>query len=223
MHQRKMRWERLKAIWYWLARWGCRVLCIFFFRFRAYGMENVPEKGPFILASNHQSFLDPLFCGVPLRRPLYFVARDSLFSNKFFGGLIRSVNAIPVRRGQADIASIRRVIAKLNDGEGVCLFPEATRTSDGRIADFKPGFGLLCKKTNAIIVPVLIDGAFECWPRYKRIFSPGAVSICYGQAINAEQLKDVGDKALADILTRKVRQMQEQCRFKQGKQPYNYQ
>jgi 1-acyl-sn-glycerol-3-phosphate acyltransferase len=218
-----MRREKLKVIWYWLARWGCRVLCIFFFRFRAYGMENIPQQGPFILASNHQSYLDPIFCGVAMRRRLHFVARDSLFTNRFFAGLIRSVNAIPVRRGQADIASIRRVIAKLNDGEGVCLFPEATRTSDGRIADFKPGFGLLCKKTNAIIVPVLIDGAFECWPRYKRIFSPGAVSICYGQAIKAEHLKGVSDNALADILTRKVRQMQEQYRSKRGQQPYNYQ
>jgi len=212
----------ISVIWYWLARWIFRVFCALFFDFRSYGTQNVPKQGPFILASNHQSFLDPIFCGIPLRRQLHFLARESLFSNRFFGALIRSVNSIPVKRGQANIAPIRRVIAKLKEGQGVCLFPEATRTSDGRIQQFKPGFGLLCRRSEAAIVPVLIDGAFECWPRYKKIFSPGWVTVCYGEVITAEQAKDFGDEKLAEILTDKLRQMQKQCRLRQGKQPHNY-
>ena len=203
--------EKLKSGWYRIARWGCRIICIFFFQFRAYGTKNIPEQGPFILASNHQSFLDPVFCGVALRRRLHFVARDSLFANGFFAFLIRSLNAIPIKRGQASVALIRKIIALLNEHKGVCLFPEATRTTDGRIGDFKPGFGLLCKKTNAPVIPVLIDGAFECWPRHKRIFSSGAVTVCYGQAITAEQMKNIGDKKLAEILTHRVQKMQGLC------------
>jgi len=210
-------------IWFRFARWICKVFCILFFRLRIHGKENVPEKGAFILISNHQSFLDPIFCGIPLKRPLYFLARDSLFKNRFFGRLISSVNTIPVRRGEADIAAIKKIISKLKEGRGVCLFPEATRSRDGKITHFKPGFGLLCRRGGAVVVPVLIDGAFECWPRHKKIFSPGAqIVICYGKAITAEQVKNMNDKELAENLTDTLRRMQNNCRIKYGKEPYRY-
>ena len=214
--------EKLKAIWYWIARWVCRIFCILWFRIRVYGRENVPDKGPFILASNHQSYLDPILCGVGLKRRLIFLARDSLFRNKFFTCLIYSLNAIPIKRDQADISSVRAVIARLKQGCGVCLFPEATRTNDGKIQQFKPGLGLLCRRSEAMIVPVLIDGAFECWPRYKKIFSSGNVTISYGPAIASEQIRNMDDKTLADVLTDRLRQMQKQRKLKQGKQPYDY-
>ncbi|MHC4062530.1 MAG: lysophospholipid acyltransferase family protein, partial [Planctomycetota bacterium] len=87
--------KRLRTFWYWLARWVCRVFCILFFHYRVYGRENVPDEGAFLLISNHQSYLDPLFCGVSLKRHLNFLARESLFVNRFFGLLISSVDAIP--------------------------------------------------------------------------------------------------------------------------------
>lgn len=214
--------EALKAKWYWLARWICRVFCILFFRVRTYGRENVPKKGAFILISNHQSYLDPMLCGVPLKRRLSFLARDSLFANWFFGGLISSVGTIPVKRGEADISAIKKVIGKLQDGGGVCLFPEGTRTSDGKIAAFKPGFGLICRRGKAAVVPVVIDGAFECWPRHKKIFSPGSIFVCYGRAITAEQAANLGDSKLAEVLTETLRQMQTKSRIKCGKKPYDY-
>ncbi len=214
--------ERLKARWFWLARWICKVFCILFFRLRTYGRDNVPDKGAFILVSNHQSYLDPIFCVGPLKRPSSFVARDSLFSNWFFGPLISSVNAIPVKRGEADISAMRKVIDKLKKGGGVCLFPEGTRTSDGKIAPLKPGIGFLCRRGAAAVVPVVIDGAFECWPRHKKIFSPGSISVCYGKAITAEQVKNMSDDKLAEVLTDTLRRMQNECRVKQGKKPYGY-
>jgi len=214
--------EVLKARWFWLARWMCRVFCIIFFRLRAHGRENVPDKGAFVLVCNHQSYLDPLFCGVPLRRHLSFVARDSLFSNCFFGPLISSVNAIPVRRDAADLSAMRKVIGRLKNGGGVCLFPEGTRTNDGRITAFKPGFGLLCRRGAATVVPVVIDGAFECWPRHKKIFSRGSISVCYGKAITAEQAKNMGDDRLAEVLTETLRQMQTASRIRHVKKPYDY-
>ncbi len=214
--------EKLKAAWFWLARWICRVFCILFFRVRTYGRENVPKKGAFVLVSNHQSYLDPIFCIVPLKRPLSCLARDSLFTNWFFGPLISSVNAIPVKLGEADISAMRKVIDRLKKGEGVGLFPEGTRTYDGKIAPLKPGFGFLCRRGGAAVVPVVIDGAFECWPRHKKLFSPGPISVCYGKPISAEQAKNMGDKKLAELLTNTLRQMQTKSRIKQGKKPYDY-
>jgi cytidylate kinase len=220
----------IRVVWYWIARWACRVFCILWFRIRVYGRENIPDEGSFILASNHQSYLDPILCGVGLKRHLTFLARDSLFRNperdalrhKFFACLIYSLNAIPVKRNQADVSSIKTVIARLKQGWSICLFPEGTRTKNGKINDFKPGLGFLCRRSQAQIVPVLIDGAFECWPRHKKIFSSGNVTVRFGQAIAPEQIRDMDDKKLAGILTEKLRQMQSLCRLKQGKKPYDY-
>jgi 1-acyl-sn-glycerol-3-phosphate acyltransferase len=214
--------EGLKAKWFWLARWICRLFCILFFRVRSHGRENIPEKGAFVLISNHQSYLDPMLCGGPLKRRVSFLARDSLFTNWFFGPLISSVGTIPVKQGEADISAMRKVIGKLKKGGGVCLFPEGTRSNDGRITPFKPGFGLLCRRGGAAVVPVVIDGAFECWPRHKRLFSPGSIFICYGKAIPAERAKKMGDDKLAEFLTDTLRQMQTESRLKQGKKPYDY-
>jgi cytidylate kinase len=211
-----------KMRWFRIARWFCKVFCMAFFRLHPAGRENVPDQGPLVLISNHQSFLDPVLCGIFVKRPLYFLARDSLFRG-FFGRLIASVNTIPVKRGAADLAAMRIIIDKLKQGSGVCLFPEGTRTSDGKITAFKPGFGLLCRRGNAAVVPVLIDGAFEAWPRHKKLFSPGThIAICYGKCIPAGQVKKMGDRKLAQVLTDTLRKMQNDCRVKQGKEPYSY-
>lgn len=221
--KREMFKANLKARWFWLARWICKVFCILFFRLRVYGKENVPKKGAFILVGNHQSYLDPVLCGVPLKRHLHFLARDTLFAHWFFGRLISSVNTIPVKRGQPDLSAAKKIISKLKEGRGVCLFPEGTRSSNGKIKSFKLGFGILARRGKAAVVPVVVDGAFECWPRHKKIFSPGAtIVVNYGKAITAEQIRKMSDRDLAKTLTDTLRQMQNDCRIKQGKEAYNY-
>jgi len=215
--------KRLKNIWYSIACFLCKIFCAVFFKLRVYGAENIPKEGAFLLVSNHQSFLDPLFCGTHIKRHLCFLARDNLFKIRFFGRLISSVKAIPVKRGQADLSAIKTIINKLRAGKGVCLFPEATRTPDGRIAEFKPGLGLLCRRGGSAVVPVVIDGAFEAWPRHKKLFSPGRkIVVCFGRAISAEKLTQMDDRQLAEKLTSLLRQMQNDCRKKQGKEPYEY-
>jgi len=210
-------------IWFRFARVCSRIFCRLFFRIRVYGVDNIPANGPCLLVSNHQSFLDPLFCGNPLKRPLHFLARHTLFKNKFFGWLISSINTTPVKRGQADLSAMKTVIEKLKAEQVVCIFPEATRTADGKIAALKPGLALLCKRSNASVVPVVIDGAFEAWPRHKKIFSPwNKITVCYGDCITIEQIRSLGDRELAENLTNTLRRMQNDCRIKNGKEPYNY-
>ena len=212
----------LKRGWYIFALWACRMFCVVFFRMHMFGQDNIPHKGPFLLISNHQSNLDPIFCGGLIKRRSIFIARASLFTNWFFGPLIRSVNAIPVKVGEPDISTMRKVIERLKQGGGVTLFPEGTRTHDGKITPFKPGLGLLSRRGKAPIVPVVIDGAFECWPRHQKLFTPGPIRVTYGKPITTKQAKDMGDEKLAELLTQTLRKMQTQSRIKQGKKPYNY-
>ncbi|MHC4226757.1 MAG: lysophospholipid acyltransferase family protein [Planctomycetota bacterium] len=214
--------EQVKAKWFWFARWMCRLFCLLFFRVRTYGRGNIPKKGAFVLISNHQSYLDPMLCGGLIKRRVSFLARESLFTHWLFGRMIRSVGTIPVKLDQADISAMRKVIEVLKQDRGVCLFPEGTRSDDGKITPFKPGFGLLCRRGKAAVVPVVIDGAFECWPRHQRLFSPGSISVCYGKVISAEQARNMGDVKLAQVLTETLRQMQIESRIKQGKKPYDY-
>jgi cytidylate kinase len=213
---------RSPAVWYYIARFMCRVFCVVFFRYRPCGRENLPHTGPFILAGNHQSFLDPVLCGIAVKRHVTYMARDTLFKHWLFGRLIASVNAIPISRDKADIAVMRLVIDRLRQGAAVCLYPEGTRTQDGRISAFKSGFGLLCRRSKATVVPVLIDGAFECWPRTKKLPSPGVIVVQFGKPLPPEQVATMSNEQLADEVTRILREMQREARLKQGKQPYEY-
>ncbi len=214
--------EKLGMTWYWVARFLCQMFTLMCFRYRVYGRRNIPSKGGFILVANHQSFLDPIFCGIGATRPLTYMARDSLFTSPIFGGMIRSVRAIPLSRDKADISTMKLVIARLKAGEGVCLYPEGTRTYDGRITAFKAGFGLLCRRSKAPVVPVLIDGSYECWPRQKKLFSSGSILVRFGTPLAPEQARTMSNEDLADWVTGTLRRMQHEARLQQGKQPYIY-
>ncbi len=214
--------ERAKHIWHRAARLLCTTLTYIFYRMRTYGTENVPKTGPLLLLSNHQSYLDPMFCQSIIWRNFYFVARDSLFKIKFLGSLIGSLQTIPIKRDSADISAVRSVIKILKQNCAVCLFPEATRTANGKIADIKPGFGLLSRRAKAKVVPVVIDGAFESWPRHRKFPRPRRVTVCYGKPITPEEIKELGDKEFARILTIRLREMQNDCRVRQGKKPFDY-
>jgi 1-acyl-sn-glycerol-3-phosphate acyltransferase len=120
------------------------------------------------------------------------------------------------------LATIKTVINKLQHGDAVCLFPEATRTKDGKIASLKPGFGLLCRRSNASLLPTVIDGAFECWPRDKKLFSRGSITVYYGKVIKPEELKQMDNRQIAAEITDLLRKMQTDIRGKLGKEPYAY-
>ncbi|MBN2375925.1 MAG: 1-acyl-sn-glycerol-3-phosphate acyltransferase [Sedimentisphaerales bacterium] len=208
--------------WYCFWQFSAQVVFSTFFDIRAYGRENVPQTGPVLLACNHQSFIDPILCGFGIYRECDFVARESLFRNPTFGRYISSLNAFPIHRDQADLAGIRSIIKRLQNGSAIVLFPEATRTTDGRIRPIKSGFELIARRSQATTVPVVIDGAFETWPRHQRLPRPGKISIMYGSAITAEQTKKLKRQGLVREVDRQLRQMQHELRLKNGRKPFDY-
>ena len=214
------RW--LRIVWHCIARFFCTTIVCSLYRVHAYGMKNVPKKGAFLVICNHQSFLDPIFSQSWILRNFHFVARDTLFEIKFFGTLISSLYTIPIKRGQADVSAIKTIIEKLKQGLPICLYAESSRTLDGRIDDIKPGFSLLSRWSGAQIVPAVIEGAFEAWPRTRKFPKILKVAVAYGEPISAEEVKELGDKEFAKLLTEKLRQMQNQLREKLGREPIDY-
>lgn len=123
------------------------------------GREHVPRTGGFILASNHISFWDPPLIGSVLPREIHYLAKEELFSNPAFGWLIRSYNAIPIRRGMVDLSGMARAVEALRRGGGLLLFPEGTRMRDGELHPARPGVGMLAVNADVPIVPCFISGS----------------------------------------------------------------
>ena len=143
-----------------------------------------------LIASNHQSFLDPLLIGMCLNRPAAYMARSTLFRFGPFGWVLRKVSAFPVKRGGADLGAVREALSRLRAGWAVVLFPEGTRTHDGRIHPLRPGFVSLVRRAGVPVVPAVIDGAFEAWPRRQKLFRPHKIYVGFGRPIWPEQDRD---------------------------------
>lgn len=130
------------------------------------GEENLPCSGPVLIVSNHESYIDPPLFGAMVHiRPLTFVARSGLFGFKPFGWFIRALNAIPLRENESDVVAIKALVRRLEEGGAVLIFPEGSRSIDGRLTPFKRGASLLLRKARCDVLPAAVDGAHEAWPR----------------------------------------------------------
>ncbi len=205
----------------------CRFWCRFYFNLlhfgRVYNRHFVPMEGPILFVSNHQSFFDPVLVGYGLDREVDYMARDTLFLNPVFDKLIRSLNAFPVKRGEADLAAVKETLRRLKDSRAVLLFPEGTRTVDGRIGEFKPGFALLARKAGVPIVPVVIDGAYDAWPRSSpvpRALMP--IHVMYGKAFEPEEVRRYTPEEFVEVIHRRMVAMQDEVRRRRGERPYHY-
>ena len=131
-----------------------------FHRFKVYGLDNIPSSGPFILASNHQSFFDPPALGCKLPRNLHYFARDSLFFWPL-GIIIKNLNSIPVNRSTLDIKTLKLVLSVLKQGNPLLVFPEGTRSCNDQIKSGKKGIGLLLAKSGVPVVPAKVIGGYK--------------------------------------------------------------
>jgi 1-acyl-sn-glycerol-3-phosphate acyltransferase len=131
------------------------------------------------VAANHISFWDPPLIGAALPREVHFLAKEELFHTPLLGPLIRSVNAIPIRRGVADMSGLARAMDRLKGGDALLMFPEGSRMRDGELHPARPGVGMMAVAADVPIVPCYVSGS----NRQKQWWTRGArVRIWFGPA-----------------------------------------
>lgn len=190
----------------------------FYFRLEVYGRKNIVFlKGPFMLASNHQSYLDPPVLGAASPRPLRFIARENLFRNFIFGDLISVLGAIPVNSKQVDIDFIKRVCNLLKKGENLAIFPEGTRSPEGLIQKGRPGVGYLVDKTKAPVIPAYISGSGKALPLHSWWIKFCKIKVFFGEPLILDSLFNINEykrfstkekyRKITDAVMEKIREL----------------
>jgi len=182
--------------WYEFSRFVVRAAAALFFRIRYSGSEQIPQTGPVLIVSNHQSHLDPPLIGAGVPRTMSYLARQSLFRSRLFSGLIRSYGAIPLDLDGNPLPGLKESLRRLKSGDALLIFPEGTRTPHGDLQAFERGFTALARRSQAVIVPTAIEGAFRAWPRRRRFPRPGRVQVHFGSPLAPDDYRDWSDDRL---------------------------
>ena len=153
------------------------------------GRENIPRTGGVLIAANHSSYIDPPlgWSAIYGTRRMWGVARADLWKGGFMTFLMDSFDSIPVRRGTADRAMLRRVLELLTDEKVVGIFPEGTRTYDGKLNLAQPGIALMIQKTGVPVVPAAFMGAYEMLPRGAKKLRRASIKVIFGEPLHFDK------------------------------------
>lgn len=193
---------------YWIAKVVLSPVLRFLFDVRVEGTENVPAEGAVILASNHVSFCDSIFLPLVLERRITFVAKAEYFEDPRTAWFFRAVGQIPIRRegGSASQRALETARSVLEDGGLFGIYPEGTRSPDGRLYKGHTGIARLALQTNAPIVPVAMIGTREAQPIGQvkpNFFMP--ITVRFGKPLTYEHFADrAEDRQLLRSITDEV-------------------
>ncbi|GEM_PF-111601 len=148
-----------------------RLIMPLWYKIEAEGLENLPEESGYLFISNHRSMADPILIGVQNPDTQFcFLAKQELFSSGFIGWLLKKLGAVAVDRGAGDINALEEIEFRLQNGENALIFPEGTRSRDGKLGHFKTGAALIAAQTGAPVIPVAISFDDESLHFRSRIY-----------------------------------------------------
>lgn len=187
---------------YKFGRFVCGLIMKPMYRFNVVGKENVPKEGPVIICSNHISNFDPPTVGVTCPREISFMAKEELFSNKLLGGILRRVNAFPIKRGMKDRNALREALSILKEGKTLGLFPEGTRSKTGELKQGLAGAGFFALRSEATVIPCAIIGPYKKFESLK---------VVYGTPIKMDELRKnkASAQEVTDIIMDEIKKLKE--------------
>ncbi|WP_026560231.1 lysophospholipid acyltransferase family protein [Bacillus sp. J37] len=151
------------------------------FRIKVEGLEHFPKEGGVLLCTNHISNLDPPVVGVTAPRKVLFMAKAELFNVPVLKQLLTNFGTFPVKRGGGDREAIRAGLKVLKEGHVLGLFPEGTRSKDGKLGKGQAGAGFFALRSTAAVVPCAIIGPYKTFRTLR---------VVYGKPINMEEYRE---------------------------------
>lgn len=190
----------------------CRPIMKVFYRYKFINNNSIPHEGAYIIASNHMSFSDPVLLGLGQRRRLFFMAKQELFNNKFFAGLIRALGAFPVERGAGDGKAIKTGEDLIKEGNVMTIFIEGGRTKTGEFMRPRSGCALVAQQMQVPVIPACITITGN--PKYR--FAKRVIH--FGDPLTPQQLGLTPDgdrrqlKNATNMIMDEIKKMREQDR-----------
>jgi len=188
-------------MFYYFAKYIVLAIIKIVFRIKVEGIQNIPEKGPIIICPNHISLLDPPVIGALINRRVYFMAKAELYKNPILGFLLqKGLGAFPVKRGTADFAAIKTALYYLKKGQAVGIFPEGTRSKNGKLKEAEAGVSLLAVKSHALVIPIGISGKYRLFSKINiRIGKPLSFDKYYKNRPSQKDLESIGKEIMDEI------------------------
>ena len=152
-----------------------------FFNLKIEGDDVFPKEGPFILAANHASFMDPPVVASCCRRRVVFIATAELFDNKILGAYMKRVGVIPLKKETPDIGALKAALEVLKT-RPLLIFPQGERTTD--LDEVKSGIGFLCKKSGVPVVVARVYGTDQVLPRGANFLRKGKIRVIFSKLDN---------------------------------------
>jgi 1-acyl-sn-glycerol-3-phosphate acyltransferase len=204
---------KFDAFFYEAVRWFFWIVFVLYNRFSIKWAEPIPKDRKLIVACNHCSNLDPLIVGVAFSRRLRYFAKEELFRPFLFGNIIRVLGAVPVSRNNnaAAAGALKGFLKFLEDGSDVLIFPEGSRSEDGKLKPLEGGVGLIASHSGAPILPVFIKGSYEAMRPGAAMLRPAKITITFGKLLtfDPETYRDKGAREkITAALTETLKSME---------------
>lgn len=184
--------DMIGRVFYRLVKCLFRVFFTLYNRLEVRGLGNIPRNTHMIVASNHASYIDPPLIGCVFPGRLKYLAKESLFRVPVFGFLIKALGAVPVKREDSQRAGavMKGLLSLLKNGDNVLLFPEGSRSTDGRIKPLEAGVAYLSVKTGVPVLPVYVGGSFDAWPRGNMFPRPSKLTLVVSRLIYPDECRE---------------------------------
>ncbi len=180
-----------------------RAVALFLAPMRTIDIQNVPDRGPYILVGNHISWLDPEWIAWAVREPVKYMAKEEIFEWFFVGGLIRFIGCFPVKRGTSDRRAFVTALKVLANGQVLGFFPEGHRSETGAMIRAHPGIAGIALRSGVPLVPVGVTGSRGVFGKFWR----RDLTLRFGKPFYAKDLGEVEPQAVADAIMRKVAEL----------------